>query len=98
MSLPETMAKIFEKSIDMIDDEYCEFPEEDFNNLIKDSFKVILKETSKFIQTGNKNENEMDLQKRIDELEAENKALKEQVVKLEKQVTFHLLNNFCKLD
>lgn len=95
MSLPETMAKIFEKSIDMIDDEDCEFPEEDFNNLIKDSFKIILKETSKIIQTG---KNETDLQKRIDELEAENKALKEQVVKLDKQVTFHLLNNFCKLD
>jgi len=81
MSLQESVLKLFEKSIDMIGGEDCEFPEEDFSNMFKDTFKTILKETTKF--------NKMDvneLRKRLDELEAENKVLKDRVAELELQI------------
>jgi hypothetical protein len=81
MSLQESVLKLFEKSIDMIGSEDCEFPEEDFSNMFKDTFKTILKETTKF--------NKMDvneLKKRLDELEAENKVLKDRVAELEFQI------------
>ena len=81
MSLHESFLKLFEKSIDMIGGEDCEFPEEDFSNMFKDTFKTILKETTKF--------NKMDvneLRKRLDELEAENKVLKDRVAELELQI------------
>ncbi len=81
MSLPETVLKLFEKSIDMIGDEECEFPEEDFTAMFKDTFKGILKETKNF--TGM---NASELKKRLEELEAENKLLKGRVEELEGQL------------
>lgn len=86
MSLPETVLKLFEKSIDMIGEEDCEFPEENFSNMFKDTFKTILKETSKF--------SEMDarkLKQRLEELEAENKALKDRVAELENQLVTNIV-------
>ncbi len=86
MSLPETVLKLFEKSIDMIGDEECEFPDEDFSNMFKDTFKTILKETSKF--------SKMDcseLKKRLDELETENKALRDRIAELEHQLVTKLV-------
>jgi hypothetical protein len=81
MSLQESVLKLFEKSIDMIGGEDCEFPEEDFGNMIKDTFKSILKETNKFSKM-----DVNELKKRLEELEAENKVLKDRVAELEFQI------------
>jgi hypothetical protein len=81
MSLPETVLKILEKSIDMIGSDDCEFPEEDFSNMFKDTFKNILKETSKFSKM-----DVNELKKRLEELEAENKLLRDRVADLENQL------------
>jgi hypothetical protein len=83
MSIQESFLKLFEKSIDMMGGEDCEFPEEDFSNMFKDTFKTILKETSKFRKM-----DANELKKRLEELEAENKILKSRVAELE----FQLLN------
>jgi phosphoglycerate-specific signal transduction histidine kinase len=89
MSLPEKVLKLFEKSIDMIGDEDGEFPDEDFSNIFKDTFKTILKETSKSSKSSKSSKMDMDmeeLKKLLDELEAENKTLKERVAELEYQL------------
>jgi hypothetical protein len=78
MSLPEKVFKLFEKSIDMIGDEDSEFPDEDFSSMFKDTFKTILKETSKFSKM-----DVSELRKRLGELETENNTLRERVAELE---------------
>lgn len=86
MSLPETVLKLLEKSIDMIGDEDCEFPEEDFSNIFKDTFKSILKETTNFSEMDSRK-----LKKRVEELEAENKALKDRLAELENQLVTNIV-------
>jgi hypothetical protein len=81
MSLQESVLKLFEKSIDMIGGEDCEFPEEDFSKMFKDTFKTIIKETNKFSKM-----DVNELKKRLEELEAENKVLKDRVAELEFQI------------
>ncbi len=81
MSLQESVLKLFEKSIDMIGDEDSEFPEEDFSNMFKDTFKTILKETGKFSKM-----DVNELKKRLEELEAQNKVLRDRVAELEFQL------------
>ncbi len=81
MSVHESVLKLFEKSIDMIGDDDCEFPDEDFGNMFKDTFKNILKETSKFSKM-----DISELKKRLEELEAENRVLKDRVSELEAQI------------
>jgi hypothetical protein len=81
MSLQESVLKLFEKSIDMIGGDDCEFPEEDFGNMFKDTFKTILKETTKFSKM-----DVNELKKRLEELEAENKVLKDLLAELEFQL------------
>jgi hypothetical protein len=65
----------------MIGGEDCEFPEEDFSNMFKDTFKSILKETTKFSKM-----DVNELKKRLEELETENKVLKDRVAELEFQI------------
>jgi hypothetical protein len=87
MSLQDTVFKLLEKSIDNISkDSDSEFPDEEFGTLFKDTFKGILKQTNEFSKM---NTNEM--KKRLEELEVENKTLKQRVVDLEKQLQSKLL-------
>jgi gas vesicle protein len=87
MSLQDTVFKLLEKSIDNISkDSDSEFPDEEFGTLFKDTFKGILKQTNEFSKM---NTNEM--KKRLEELETENKTLKQRVVDLEKQLQSKLL-------
>jgi hypothetical protein len=81
MSLQESVLKLFEKTIDMIGEEDNEFPDEDFSSMFKDTFKNIIKETSKFSKM-----DANELKKRLEEIEVENKNLKNRVAELEQQL------------
>jgi hypothetical protein len=82
MSLQDTVFKLLEKSIDAIgQDNDSEFPDEEFGTLFKDTFKGILKQTNEFSKMSSS-----EMKKRLEELEIENKTLKQRVADLEKQI------------
>jgi hypothetical protein len=87
MSLQDTVFKLLEKSIDTIGkDDDNEFPDEEFGTLFKDTFKGILKQTNAFNKMSTS-----EMKKRLEELEVENKSLKERVADLEKQLHSKIL-------
>jgi hypothetical protein len=86
MSLQDTVFKLLEKSIDAIGDEDNEFPDEEFGVLFKDTFKGILKQTSEFNKMSSS-----ELNGRLEQLEVENKQLKERVIELEEQLKSKIL-------